>query len=136
MMFKKSLIVACILCMTLGMTLSCADESSKKIYSENNLSVAVQKKSPEFTIKLKSNPTTGYTWSMGEYDHAVLSLIEHRFVPGNSKLMGAPGFDEWHFRAQPAAFVKPQQTILTFTYARAWEKGEVGKKVVFEVSVK
>jgi inhibitor of cysteine peptidase len=90
---------------------------------------------PVFQIKLKSNPTTGYSWYLREWNSEVVEPLKHQFeAPTTKKLMGAPGYEIWTFRAKPGAFVVPLQTILRFVYARSWEVGENPSQAVFRVT--
>ena len=74
----------------------------------------------EFTITLKSNPTTGYRWQLAKpADEAVVkpgknSYQADQHAPG---MVGGGGKEVWTFTA-----VKPGKTVLEFKYARAWEK--------------
>jgi len=108
---------------------------SHTIYTEDKLGVAVTSKEPEFIIKLKSNPTTGYSWFLRTYDTRFLTPIKHVYEGAtNKKLMGAPGYEMWTFRVKPGAFAFPQQTLLRFVYSRPWEGNDQSKQVVFRVS--
>lgn len=108
--------------------------SSNHEYNEDNLNVAVDTQNPTFTIKLKSNPTTGYAWFLREYDSELMVPQKHHFQASDSKLMGAPGFETWTFRMKPAAFVVPRQTVVRFVYARPWQGADDAKQVVFRVT--
>lgn len=104
-------------------------------YTENKLGIVVDAKHPEFTIKLVSNPTTGYSWSLREYDKKLLKLRHHEFQkPKNTKLVGAPGYEVWTFRAKSSVFDLPEQTIIKLAYARRWEAKNPAKEIVFVVS--
>jgi predicted secreted protein len=81
----------------------------------------------QITIKLCSNPSTGFEWSdMPENTHPeVLSQDNHDFaIQGdNSKPLppGTPGMEIWTFKA-----LEKGQTQLFFEYSRNWEGGEKG----------
>ena len=77
-----------------------------------------------FTIKLASNPTTGFRWLLDltreAEDAAVVSKVSDDYVadahaPG---MVGVGGTERWTFRAE-----KPGSMVLPFVYRRAWEKG-------------
>jgi predicted secreted protein len=82
--------------------------------------------SPEqnaFTLKLKSNRTTGYEWVIKDYDPQLLTLISHHYEVTNKdkQLVGAPGIEEWTFRINPNARIAPRMTQISLVYARPWE---------------
>lgn len=95
--------------------------------------VVLTRSNPQFTIELKSNPSTGYVWLLQDYANYLIQPVSHRFKPGDKKLIGAPGIDEWTFYLKPSAFVVPQQTHLKFVYVRPWEMNENVTPVVFQV---
>lgn len=104
-------------------------------YTEDKLAVMVQSKQPTFTIKLKSNPSTGYSWFLRGYDAKLITPVKHQYEAAKDrKLIGAPGFEKWVFSVKPAGFIVPQQTIIRFTYARPWDVNEQSTQVVFRVS--
>lgn len=114
-----------------------AEESSAKkiaVYTEDNRSVSVTSDQPQFIIKLKSNPTTGYSWFLREYDNSLMTPVKHVFEAAKGKIVGAPGSDIWTFRVKLSGFVVPQQTIIRFVYARPWEGSDQSKQVVFRVT--
>lgn len=72
------------------------------------------------TVRLESNPTTGYGWEIAEVDDAVLkSQGEPQFEQQNSskQLAGAGGWQVFHFTA-----LKTGETNLKLVYRRPWEK--------------
>ncbi len=71
-----------------------------------------------FQIALKSNPTTGYGWRLGNKPAGKLvKLEEHHFIAPQTKLVGAGGQEIWTFKA-----LKPGKTKFSLEYARPWEK--------------
>jgi inhibitor of cysteine peptidase len=105
------------------------------IYTENNTAIGVSASQPEFIIKLKSNPTTGYSWFLRDYNSALVESISHEFqAPTDKKLMGAPGYELWKFKVKPAAFTVPQQTTIKLVYARPWESGESSTQQIFKIT--
>ncbi len=104
------------------------------VYTEDKTAVIVTADKTEFVIKLKSNPTTGYSWFLRDYDADMLEPVSHVFeAPANKKLMGAPGYQLWTFRAKSEAFIVPQETMIRFVYIRPWEAVDGSKQVVFSV---
>lgn len=110
-------------------------QTKSNVYDESKLAVTVSAGKPTFIIKLKSNPTTGYSWFLREYHPTFLVPIRHKFeTPTDKNLMGAPGYEVWTFRVKPEAFVVPQQTLIRLVYVRPWETPGRTQQVVFRVS--
>ena len=78
-----------------------------------------------FTVTLCSNATTGFEWSESAQisDQAVVQQTAHEFVsPENKGLVGAPGKQEWTFKA-----LKKGTGTIALEYSRPWEGGEKGE---------
>jgi inhibitor of cysteine peptidase len=103
-------------------------------YTQDKTGIVITADQPRFTIKLKSNPTTGYSWFLREYHPSFLEPIHYQFYPGDTKLVGASGADVWTFHVKPSAFVVPQQTIIRFVYLRPWEGQGQLQQAIFRVS--
>jgi inhibitor of cysteine peptidase len=82
--------------------------------------IMVGKTSSTFTIKLKSNPTTGFSWFLVGYDSNVIKPVSHKYYAPNTKLVGASGYEKWIFKVKPAGFVVPQITKIQLAYTRPW----------------
>ena len=111
-------------------------DTMSNVYSSDHLSISVSKIDPEFTIQLKSNPTTGYSWFLRQYNADLVDPIGHYFQVPHTKMIGAPGIEVFRFRMKPAAFVVPQHTALSFVYARPWVSTENTTTLVFRVSTR
>lgn len=71
------------------------------------------------TISLRSNPTTGYQWSMLPLQpNSTVSIDKGTFVRPQSNLAGAPGWTVYNAKVNDQGL-----TTLTFQYARSFEKG-------------
>lgn len=112
--------------------------SGKKplIYEQTKTAIIVDKDQPVFIIKLVSNPTTGYTWFLHDYDKSVLKPVKHEYVaPKQEQAMpGAPGYELWTFRVKSEAFAVPQRSVLQMVYARPWEVGQSTTHAEFVVT--
>ncbi len=88
------------------------------INSDNNSDVSVHV-GDTLTVKLVSNPSTGYSWQVTAYDTQVLQQVgEAQFDLGNQTPMpGAGGTETFTFNA-----VGKGKTTLTLVYLRPWEK--------------
>ncbi len=73
-----------------------------------------------FRIKIESNPTTGYEWTIaGTPDAAVVKAAGDEYVPDRegAAMPGSGGNQFFTFEA-----VGKGRTKITFTYDRPWEK--------------
>jgi len=72
-----------------------------------------------FAIRLESNPTTGYSWTVTGVPQATVAALvdpEGTFEEPDSGAMGAPGFQVFDFDA-----VASGTTEVEFTYARSFD---------------
>ena len=126
----------------LGLSLNCVgatinnneDAKTVTMYNEDNTNIMVSRDHPEFTLKLKSNPTTGYSWFLREYDANLIEPIGKHYQGPDKALIGAGGYELWNFKMKPAAFLVPHQTALRMNYARPWNKLDSGSQLVFHVT--
>jgi len=87
-------------------------------FSVRNTETSVGK---SFTITLDSNPTTGYQWQITrQLDTGLLKLVDSKYIAPKTGLVGAPGKEEWTFKATRAG-----KAIISFDYVRPWEKDEM-----------
>lgn len=95
---------------------------------EESIDKVSVKSGEDFTIKLESNPTTGYTWQP-IYDDAYVKLVSNDFIRA-TKLMGAGGLERFFFRA-----VKSGNTEIEMLYKRVWEKKALkSRKITVDIS--
>ncbi len=92
---------------------------------------AMTRPGEELSIKLRSNPTTGYQWrlTMRQFD-AVLAIQDKRYVRSEPVMAGSGGFDVWTFKALRAGTAQ-----LLFEHLRSWEPGSILQRVNIEVQV-
>ena len=110
------------------------NSTSNKLYTEDNLNIMVSPDQPMFMIKLKSNPTTGYSWFLREYDASMIIPLKHNFQAPTQNLIGASGFETWTFKVKSAGFTVPQQTTIRMIYARPWQSMDSSTQLVFRVT--
>lgn len=71
------------------------------------------------SIVLPSNSSTGYAWTVGQFDEAVVSRAEpfgeHVTNPHPDGMVGVPGETQYRFIAST-----PGQTTVVFKYGQAW----------------
>ena|SRR5437870_3991615 len=105
--------------------------AQEKIYTVSDTSISVSM-GETFYIKMESNRTTGYSWSLGEISEGAQVVIlgsEYTSEPG---IPGKGGEESWHFKA-----LGPGNIKLVWNYIRPWEKGELPAKIItFRVEVK
>lgn len=101
--------------------------------------IVVTAQNPNFSITLKSNPSTGYAWRIKSYPKPMIEPLGHKFIPStDKKLMGAPGYEVWTFKViYPTTyhFSVNQVTHVVMQYSRQWEK-KVVPGTSFEVIAK
>lgn len=100
------------------------EEKEKKIFtmSECNESSITVNSTGEFSIKIKSNPTTGYSWAVQEIkpNDLVKYLSVKTEEPGEGSQppkLGAPTYEILTFEA-----LKPGKVEIFLNYRRPWEK--------------
>lgn len=69
-------------------------------------------------VSLPANASTGYQWTMEEWDETILSLVSDNYLPQSSDplLAGQGGTRLWKFKAERAGAVE-----VVFSYSRPWE---------------
>jgi inhibitor of cysteine peptidase len=136
-MRKTTLLLGCLLTAMMVSSACAAGAPAKEegVYTEQNTAIVVSPAKPQFEIKLKSNPTTGYSWFLREYNSELLTVVQHKYVTAtDKKLMGAPGYETWIFQVKPAGFIVPQQTLIRMIYERPWESQETPTQQLFKVA--
>ncbi len=120
--------------MTIAAQIEKTPDANTNVYSEDKQNISVSADKPTFVLKLKSNPTTGYTWFLRDYNSALVTPVKHSFLPPEKTLIGAPGYELWTFRVKSAGFSVPQITTVRMIYARPWQSGDSSTQIVFHVS--
>ena len=73
-----------------------------------------------FSIRLQSNPTTGYGWQLARpLDEKIVVLVTNDYIRPDTTLVGAGGHEVWAFKA-----VGRGQADITLTYVRPWETNQ------------
>jgi inhibitor of cysteine peptidase len=85
----------------------------------------------KLVLKLESNRSTGYSWSLTESENPILTSLGKPTYKISGALPGAGGFETWRLRA-----TKIGRETLKFEYRRPWEKkGPPAKAVLFHIAV-
>lgn len=115
-----------------------AANNTNSFYTAEKPNISVASDQPQFVIKLKSNPSTGYSWFLRDYNANLITPIKREIdnPTKNSpiKIVGAPVYEIWTFKVNAAAFIVPQQTTLKLAYARPWENLDQVQPVTFAIS--
>lgn len=85
-----------------------------------NLELNVDAKQSSFVVTLAANPTTGYNWSVLEFDKNLLTLTSSQYQKAKNKLIGAGGQMLFTFALNKGKSY-PHSTSMTFKYARSWD---------------
>lgn len=96
-------------------------QASESEISDEAKPIIVEKQHPQFTISLKANPSTGYTWILKSANGDYIEPVFQKYLPAHTKLIGAPGVTQFGFVLKPIAFRVTRQFKITFIYARPWE---------------
>jgi inhibitor of cysteine peptidase len=110
-------------------------ETELPVYTDAKPAIMLNQEKAEFVLKLKSNPATGFSWFLRDYDDRLMKPVKHRLITSSDKkLIGEPSYELWTFRMKPNAFIVPQQTLIRLTYARPWVTDNNSTQVIFVVS--
>jgi inhibitor of cysteine peptidase len=116
-----------VLILLFGSRIMAVEEDQKKMFvmSDGDESHITVKAPGEFSIKIKSNPTTGYSWwqhSPGEKEESPIKFKEKKVEepgdrPEQERKLGAPTYEIFTFEA-----LEPGEVMLELHYRRPWEK--------------
>lgn len=99
--------------------------AATRIFSDADNGKTVQLKTGErLQVRLESNPTTGFMWSVAPGSTPLLKLVGQSQTspaqtPPPSSIVGRPITQIFNFQA-----LKPGQGVLLLHYVRSWEKPE------------
>ncbi len=84
------------------------------------ITISADKNNKEFIVSLPANPTTGFQWTLVNYDKKILHTVNNHYTPQKTKLMGSGGEMAYTFALNKGKSY-PETTKMTFRYARSWE---------------
>ena len=90
-------------------------------FTDPNKAIILKPDQTTFMLKLKSNPTTGYSYFLLHYDSNIITPVSRTYHAPEKSMPGAGGYEEWEFKAKPEAFTVPRATVITLVYAKPWE---------------
>ena len=128
-----ALLIAGIILFTLGLSAVAATHAD--FFTNPNKTLQVTQAAPTVTLKIKSNPSTGYSWFLVDYNPTLLVPVSHAFVPPIESKPGASGYELWRFSIPAAAFVVPQMTEITVQYRRPWVVSKTAESLKFTVMI-
>lgn len=96
----------------------------------DSLSINVDAQKSQFEVSLPANPTTGYQWTVQDYDRSFLKLLASQYKGPETKLIGAGGQMIFRFLLVKGK-IYPKKTKMLFKYARPWDAQSGSFKKVF-----
>jgi len=127
-----------------NLTASSTSSQSTKVAAPVNGLLTV--KQPIYTLRLNSNPTTGYSWLMVSYPSKLLTVVKHQYIPNSppakkdqkqaGPILGAGGSEIWQFKAKKTAFAFPRLVKIKMMYARPWNIGDQSTTQTFYAVIK
>lgn len=118
-----------VLLLSFFITMSCGQDLS---ITDANKPILVNKHSDHFSVNLPSNPSTGYSWRLKDFDTTILSATSQRYEHPSKSIPGAGGIESFIFKIDPKFFVVKRVTQVSFIYLRAWNLN-VAKTLVFTI---
>lgn len=92
--------------------------------ASQDLTLNVANNETSFVVTLAANPTTGYQWSVDQYDKDLLTLTSSQYQRPKTNLIGAGGEMTFTFSLNKGK-TYPKSSKMVFSYARSWEKEPV-----------
>lgn len=103
--------------------------------ADDTMTMTIPEQQKQFQITLPANPTTGFQWTIKEFDRQLLRLKKSEYNAPVAKRMGAGG--KMVFTFEKIKDTHPKQTEIVFQYARSWEsKDGTLKRVTIDFSGK
>lgn len=99
--------------------------ASNDPYTDATRAITVTADNPEFSIRLKSNPTTGYRWYLKTWPNTWLQVIGLDYTADNTALAGSGGEEVWHFKVSPKAFNARMLMSIEFVSIQPWNMQKV-----------
>ncbi len=128
-MFKQLTIMLSCLSVIFLITGCNTKQKPIKLTMKNNNSTVQVQPNTEFTVELKTNPTTGYLWKQLSENNQSIKLEKTAFKIKDAKLIGSGGTRTLIYKT-----LIPAQTTLKLGYLRPWEK-DVPPIKVFSVKI-
>ncbi len=91
------------------------------VHASGTMTIHVSRSASSFVVKLPANSTTGYQWSVAQFDKTLLDLASQQYVVPNTRMMGVGGNALFTFKLRQGESY-PKSTTMLFSYARSWEQ--------------
>jgi len=114
MVKARYVLLICLVCSFVN-----ASAASEQRYGNPDRSIFVSKAPRRFTIKLKANKTTGYSWFLLKYSKFIEPL-SYQYVSPKHVRPGEGGYSLWRFKLKRWASRVPHLGAITFVYQRPW----------------
>lgn len=88
--------------------------------ASDDISLNVNSNETSFIVTLDANPTTGYQWSVVQFDKKLLTLTKSQFLRPKTNLIGAGGQMQYTFTLNKGKTYS-SKTKMVFKYSRSWE---------------
>ena len=98
-------------------------------FSKATMNITADATATSFVVSLSANPTTGYQWSVIDYDRAHFELIKSEYVGASKPRIGQAGEMVFHFKYKVDVTL-PSSTSILFSYSRFFEPGSGYKQRV------
>lgn len=109
--------------------------NDRPIFKNPDETIIINDNMKGFQIVLPANPTTGYRWTLTQYNPAYFTLtktVDYQASP--SQLVGAGGVSRWFFDITPEFRNHTSlQTQIRLVYARPFAPQENPKQAAFTV---
>jgi len=102
--------------------------------TEDKPNILVGPHDSKITLKLKSNPTTGYSWFLRQYDTGLVVPVKREYKSPEKEMIGSGGYELWTFTIKQSIHIVPQQTTIRLVYARPWQGSDNSTQMVFHIS--
>lgn len=97
---------------------------------KSNGQIAIMYPGDYFTIALRKNPSTGFSWQdVTKQDPVITTLLAQEYQPDKPELLGTGGTEYWRYKTQGVG-----NTSIRLVYLRSWESREPALE--YSVSVK
>lgn len=91
--------------------------------------LTISTKQESFIVTLSANPTTGFLWSIIDYDKNIFELINQQYIASKVGLIGAGGNASFTFKIKKQSKY-PSSSIIKFKYSRSWEPNSAISKEI------
>ncbi|MBM3708400.1 MAG: protease inhibitor I42 family protein [Actinobacteria bacterium] len=126
-----SIFLAAALIISIFAFAGCASSTAALTEKDNGKSIEL-KVGETITVKLESNPTTGYSWSLSEEtDQGIMFMIssEYKQSSDDKELVGGGGFETFKFKAAGQG-----STEIILNYMSPWEE-DIKPEDIFRLSI-